>query len=1166
MNNTFELLKVMNDFISATTPVVTTQYGPTGAQKDHYQILVVPSESVVLELMAQLPGLSSPSRDLFLTDVIYHRESHGDSIVLAPSQKVEAWVSRRQLADRRRHLRFSAKDALLMLEVLGPEHAPLLPGQSGIPENQGLGGLESPPRLGLSESLGGGLFQPPHWGSLHPPGSPPPPLPPAMYGVAAKAYLELPREDRSDPNRAPQLWAILLNHFSKTPPLVSEGSVTPATPFPEGEPFQFTRTDRDRPVRIPDGHTLRFVSDRAIHVLSAVRAILLVLLDASDEVSLDLDYVGYLPSQDVLSAVQILLKVPLPDFVSCVKYWKDTPLATFLRNPLPPVPTAWLGLGLSPSSPLFTGDLARLWRRLCHCPPSTQRSRSGLPLDEVVFRVVFGIAQAKKACAPVPESFEVAALLKHHATLTRAPSVLEDTRPLRRWVRFLFRNFHPHGLVDGLTTVELSNKASTTFRRYQGGVRSDIRTLLSSHSGLPVESSTFLRMVETKRGVETEYGLPALTKEEWHHEVSVPPYNSGDPEEKLKALSNPPLNQYGHFSVPICRVEAVTEPLKVRCITAMNGRSTFFCKTLQKALFHHLRKFPMFSLIGETLSEPMLDRLLSDSESFWLQCRSDPLSNSEEFKGYTPSLLTSILSGDYQAATDNIHIQCTLLCIEEIVRCLSPADRKLSPHIYFIMVPQLLKYPSPGAYVGSPMPPDSMQLTGQLMGSVLSFIVLCVLNSYTYFNGLPTSAQNLVYSGRLSVKSLPVKINGDDILFFTSPALTERWLLTANSLGLQLSQGKNFIHPKFGTVNSTPLVLRPGYVVPPVYQPRVTDAWADLEDLHELRPEYFSEVVVGPTFAILPSSNCGLLVGMTKLGRNDWASYPLSAWHSLAVLGSLNPPQSHRFFLNYHIKEILSQTRFGKMTLNLFAHPMLGGLGFTVPRGLEVTYSPQQRMLAHRLLHAAHDEFIGQSSEHPLKAFTSLSMTSKVQPSLSSRRAMVRTRLGPLVGPLREYETAFEDLSAIDSVPLTIKRFDLSDELLRVSCRLNSAEINSLLSRTSHHRGKHLDPSLMSYFPYRVVEFNPPQVFELGETDVQIIQPSVLVSSPHSLPTLEQACLDDSSWEDFIPSEHLTANVPPPAIIDLPVVGPPVRNRSRSVALRRSEERAQHVRMTGPEY
>lgn len=205
------------------------------------------------------------------------------------------------------------------------------------------------------------------------------------------------------------------------------------------------------------------------------------------------------------------------------------------------------------------------------------------------------------------------------------------------------------------------------------------------------------------------------------------------------------------------RVEPIVEPLKVRTITA--GKAETFClKPFQVACWRALGDEKQFCLThGTNNLETAIQRIyeLSDPTDVWI-------------------------SGDYTAATDSIPIEASVALLEGILESIDHeptkrwAMKEISPH--------LLVYP-----------PDSgiapgIQKSGQLMGSLLSFPLLCLLNDCT----------------ARSVGISPEKylINGDDILMRAPCFKYPEWKEKVKIFGLSLSAGKNYIHPLFGTVNS----------------------------------------------------------------------------------------------------------------------------------------------------------------------------------------------------------------------------------------------------------------------------------------------------------------------------------------------------------------------------
>lgn len=213
------------------------------------------------------------------------------------------------------------------------------------------------------------------------------------------------------------------------------------------------------------------------------------------------------------------------------------------------------------------------------------------------------------------------------------------------------------------------------------------------------------------------------------------------------------------------RVEPIVEPLKVRTITAGIGE-TFCLKPFQRAMWHALGLEEQFCLThGTNNLESAISRIWDQSQSgdHWI-------------------------SGDYTAATDSFPIEATKCLLEGILESIEHeptkrwAMKEISPHI-------LVYPPSSGLE-------PALQESGQLMGSLLSFPLLCLLNDCT--------------AKSIGLSSSQYLINGDDILMRTQPSNYPLWKEKVEEFGLSLSLGKNYIHPYFGTVNSQ--LIREGTV------------------------------------------------------------------------------------------------------------------------------------------------------------------------------------------------------------------------------------------------------------------------------------------------------------------------------------------------------------------
>lgn len=223
------------------------------------------------------------------------------------------------------------------------------------------------------------------------------------------------------------------------------------------------------------------------------------------------------------------------------------------------------------------------------------------------------------------------------------------------------------------------------------------------------------------------------------------------------------------------RVEPIKEPLKVRIITA-GVAETRCLKPLQKSMWDYLGTKRQFKLTHGT---KYLER------SVW-NCRSieQPDIKLQEgldnLKRDNPGSSKIWISGDYSSATDNFILECGSVILEEALLHIKHnptkewAMNEMSSHC--------LVYPK-----DSGLKPG-IQRNGQLMGSLLSFPLLCLVNDST-----------AVLAG---AKDSEYLINGDDILMRVEPSVGANWKRIAPKLGLELSIGKTFSDPEFGTVNS----------------------------------------------------------------------------------------------------------------------------------------------------------------------------------------------------------------------------------------------------------------------------------------------------------------------------------------------------------------------------
>jgi len=189
-------------------------------------------------------------------------------------------------------------------------------------------------------------------------------------------------------------------------------------------------------------------------------------------------------------------------------------------------------------------------------------------------------------------------------------------------------------------------------------------------------------------------------------------------------------------------------------------------------------------------------------------------------------------SGDYKAATDNLNPYLAMIAVSAICDAGGVPDdyralfeRALCGHQILVSAPK-----TPEVYLP--------QSAGQLMGSPVSFPILCIINFAVIWMAMDEH-------GDLPFEEVRTIINGDDCLFAARPSVYLRWERTAKLAGLTPSVGKSYWSDEIQVINSM------------------------LLDYSERRPH--SEVrgkklICFITSPIIPDLNLGLLFGVHRDG------------------------------------------------------------------------------------------------------------------------------------------------------------------------------------------------------------------------------------------------------------------------------------------------------------
>jgi hypothetical protein len=139
------------------------------------------------------------------------------------------------------------------------------------------------------------------------------------------------------------------------------------------------------------------------------------------------------------------------------------------------------------------------------------------------------------------------------------------------------------------------------------------------------------------------------------------------------------------------------------------------------------------------------------------------------------------VSGDYESATDSLNMGIQ----KEILRLVLQQCDKVPNSIRRLAV-----YSQSSCITDDPEDESGRPLeSGQMMGFPLSFPLLCLVNylTFKYYTMDDT---------------IPVKVNGDDIVFRAKPQVFDRWAAGVKTGGLVLSKGKTLVDSSMFTLNS----------------------------------------------------------------------------------------------------------------------------------------------------------------------------------------------------------------------------------------------------------------------------------------------------------------------------------------------------------------------------
>jgi hypothetical protein len=507
--------------------------------------------------------------------------------------------------------------------------------------------------------------------------------------------------------------------------------------------------------------------------------------------------------------------------------------------------------------------------------------------------------QAKRAALPMSDDFIDQTYAEHLEALVGEDDgddlvideIFED--PAFQLVLSIIRDYVTEKTdLDGYLEFQPSTNASFESTRGNGGQQRALLSLIDFQES-DVASSTELFSMRwypkcySSKGVHLNACLETrerVGRDQWNRLIS----------------KRDTFNAAGQIS---CTIQGVLEPMKVRVISKGEALPYYSMKPLQKSLWSALQQFSCFRLTGRPFSPCDVQDLRSKSgpDDQWF-------------------------SIDYSAATDGLSWKYSGRILSTIISGLSPRDQEIAMSV---LGPHRLHYPSSRGGVTF----KGVMRRGQLMGSILSFPILCLANLGVYLRAMSEHQRGWTIGEQLK----SVIVNGDDMLYVAPDRYWNDHIKFGAAVGLNMSIGKSYHHSVYANVNST-------------------SVHCDLEDKKSTPWQ-------------IDFLNTGLFFGQHKVQNSretagnhhdDGASNGVVTILPTLLNGCLPGKQGNilRMYIDTHSDEIKRECMYmsnngylvpgvGRcLSRNLFLPISIGGFGVNPPSGFKFRVTRDQKVLA----------------------------------------------------------------------------------------------------------------------------------------------------------------------------------------------------------------------------
>jgi len=561
-------------------------------------------------------------------------------------------------------------------------------------------------------------------------------------------------------------------------------------------------------------------------------------------------------------------------FFKRAKYFTVAPMARYLRQEMP-------------KSPDLSYEMTGQWKHWAHARMNRVCRKN--------HHLWYSFLQSKRAAYELSDELVLTTYEEHRKAMEIKDPIDDGTLTLVMTKLEPVLKRIQKGVEKLLPTVPLMNTPSTSAcqeqTRSKGGQAGEIRRLVPGIERCSERCPTRTRQLPDLRRMKF---YPILVQDgHVRYNVVVEEYEYTDGELMWRDMLLKECVRYTTGAKLTCTIQAVIEPLKIRVISKGEAVPYYYSKDLQKAMHTVMREMACFRLIGRPLCPTDLIDLAEN------RC----ILGSGRYEWF---------SIDYSAATDNLSARLSAAILHRIVKDFPEETQKLWRSV---LAPHFCEYPKD-------VVASVEQTNGQLMGSILSFPVLCIANLGLYLATIREDSRPLkdILKG--------VLVNGDDMLYVAKHSLWQDHIAMGEKVGLKMSVGKAYCHPRFANANS---------------------ACYDF-DLNRK----------GSTPWYVPFLNTGLFFGQSKVLRSDndnlcrdeGPAYGAVSIREEGFCSTVNrliagalpgkAPELLSIFMAKNSKRIDQECR-GR---NLFVPQSLGGMGVERPYGFETKFTWQQKAVA----------------------------------------------------------------------------------------------------------------------------------------------------------------------------------------------------------------------------